>query len=89
MLIVFHCFFSAHNEKIDAQNTGPNVGSFGAILFFFLCFNLKIFDQNKGRPFFNMIFLLFSFIFLRPTFFLFVFDRHQDEIFVKSFLGCA
>lgn len=34
MLIVFHCFFSAHNEKFDAQNTGPNVGSFGAILFF-------------------------------------------------------
>lgn len=71
MLIVFHCFFSAHNEKFDAQNTGPNVGSFGAILFFFLCFNLKIFDQNKGRPFFTMIFLFF-FYFSTVHFFFFL-----------------
>ena len=35
MLIVFHCFLGAHNKEFEAQNTGPNVGSFLGYCSFF------------------------------------------------------
>jgi len=70
----FSLFFLVHTVKyFSAQNTGPNVGSFWAIVFFsFSCFKLKIFDQNKGRPvFFQLVFLFFFLYFYGPLFFSF------------------